>query len=352
MSADRSAGRRTAFVKARTLAHYHETNPTHREGGRISNIDSSIYTSRAAGGYAFTLATAKPREVDSNCGCSSGSSSSSSCPSNSDITGFSYNWVYDVSGSYNYRYDISWNPLPFPNTFTLGALGAGAQTFIATGPNSGILLTETFTYGSEGLIYVTIYLEGCPDITTGGDGPCFLAGSLVMLADGSSRPIEDIKVGDFVLGAFGEMNTVLALHRPLLGSFTLVRINDEHTTTSHHPHIGVNKAFYAADPAGLAQTYGKEHDVIDATGAVVKLMLHGLKEGRVQQMVVGVELQTSGGAKVVSNIDPVVMPPETQLYNLVINGSHTYHVDGYAVTGWPREDDFDYDAWVLKLIPS
>jgi len=31
--------------------------------------------------------------------------------------------------------------------------------------------------------------------------------------------------------------------------------------------------------------------------------------------------------------------------NLVISGSHTYHVDGYAVTGWPREDDFNYDNW-------
>jgi hypothetical protein len=42
------------------------------------------------------------------------------------------------------------------------------------------------------------------------------------------------------------------------------------------------------------------------------------------------------------------MPEDTQLYNLVIGGSHTYHVDGYAVTGWPREDDFDYDLWKAR----
>jgi hypothetical protein len=24
------------------------------------------------------------------------------------------------------------------------------------------------------------------------------------------------------------------------------------------------------------------------------------------------------------------------------------HADGYAVTGWPREDDFDYDNWVPR----
>ena len=42
------------------------------------------------------------------------------------------------------------------------------------------------------------------------------------------------------------------------------------------------------------------------------------------------------------------MPEDTQLYNLVVDGSHTYHVDGYAVTGWPSENDFDYDTWSRK----
>ena len=44
------------------------------------------------------------------------------------------------------------------------------------------------------------------------------------------------------------------------------------------------------------------------------------------------------------------MPPETKLYNFVVGGSHTYFVNGYAVTGWPREDDFDYDKWESKGI--
>jgi hypothetical protein len=42
------------------------------------------------------------------------------------------------------------------------------------------------------------------------------------------------------------------------------------------------------------------------------------------------------------------MPADTQLYNLVTGGSHTYFVEGYAVTGWPREDDWDYDTWTSK----
>jgi hypothetical protein len=41
-------------------------------------------------------------------------------------------------------------------------------------------------------------------------------------------------------------------------------------------------------------------------------------------------------------------PPHTQLYNLVLGGSHTMRLDGYLVTGWPNEHDFDYDAWRPK----
>ncbi len=46
--------------------------------------------------------------------------------------------------------------------------------------------------------------------------------------------------------------------------------------------------------------------------------------------------------------DPATAPAELQLYNLVLAGSHTMRVDGYLVTGWPQEADFDYDAWRLK----
>ena len=70
--------------------------------------------------------------------------------------------------------------------------------------------------------------------------------------------------------------------------------------------------------------------------------------GRVQQLEVGVELKTVDGSRAVTFFETYEMGPDTQLYNLVVGGSHTYHVDGYAVTGWPKEDDFDYDVWCVK----
>ena len=176
-----------------------------------------------------------------------------------------------------------------------------------------------------------------------------MAGSLVQLANGQTRAIEDVRAGDIVLGAFGEENMVLALHRPILGDNLMCKINGDHSTTNHHPHISVDKQFYCNDPQKVDElTYGRYHDVISAMGEIVPRYLHGLKAGRVQQLVTGVQLKTVGGSCAVSSIETYNLPSETQLYNLVVGGSHTYHVDGYAVTGWPREDDFDYDMWVPK----
>jgi hypothetical protein len=172
----------------------------------------------------------------------------------------------------------------------------------------------------------------------------------VLLASGYSVPIEDVRVGDTVIGAFGEINTVLALHRPLLGDNTMTMINNEHHTSSHHPHVAADRGFYAAKPAvALAQTYGRSHPVIDASGAVVERYLEGLRPERLRTLALGVELKTIEGKRTVTAFENYSLPPETQLYNLVLDGSHTYHVDGYAVTGWPAESDFDYDAWIPKF---
>lgn len=167
------------------------------------------------------------------------------------------------------------------------------------------------------------------------------------MADGTTKAIEDVCVGDNVIGAFGEINTVLALHRPLLGSTAqLCRINGEHSTTNHHPHISVDKQFYCGDPALVSGTiYGSAHKVIDVDGQVVERMLHGLKKERIRKLELGVALKTIEGSRVVNELELYGMPADTQLYNLVVGGSHTYHVDGYAVTGWPSEIDFDYDTW-------
>lgn len=185
---------------------------------------------------------------------------------------------------------------------------------------------------------------GCPP---SGGPSCFLAGTPVMLSDGSFKAIEKIIPGDMVTGAFGEVNEILALDWVVLGDRWIYHINKEHWTSDDHPHISPDKQFYACEPDAIYQEWGNYFDVITANG-IEKWINIGLTKHKVTALEVGKNLQTLSGPKEVKSIEQIRMSPNTPLYNLVVGGSHTYTVDGYAVTGWPREDDFDYDTWTKK----
>jgi hypothetical protein len=253
--------------------------------------------------------------------------------------------------SYNFYVTFSWAPLPNATSYTITTNDTSLTppTIVYTpGTTNAIMYYNEVTVDT--IIRITAETPcGTSAPATVAAAPCFLAGSLVQMADNTTKLIEDVKVGDHVRGAFGEMNTVLALHRPLVGTAPMCKINDEHSTTNHHPHISIEKKFYCGNPEMVStQTYGQVHKVIDADGNVVDRLLEGLKPERIQKLELGVILKTVEGQRTVNSLELYELPPETQLYNLVISGSHTYHVNGYAVTGWPSEDDFDYDFWVAK----
>jgi hypothetical protein len=183
------------------------------------------------------------------------------------------------------------------------------------------------------------------DVTFG----CFLEGSPVTMADGTTKAIENIVVGDVVRGAFGESNTVLGLHRPMLGSGTIVDINNEHKTTRHHPHVSPDFTFACIDPHIITNlTYGKKHVIIKEGGVRETQIMQGVNPERIRKLEVGTVLQTGNGPKTVESITDIRMSPMTQVYHLVVGGSHTYIVDNYAVSAWPNEVDFNYDTWTPK----
>jgi len=260
------------------------------------------------------------------------------------IEGLSWDF-FNPTGDYSQYtqgWIFTWDPIPNGTVYLITQPDNNDQAFEILTSTTGNWYSNATNY-NDFIVYA--HVSGCPDIS-GSIAPCFLKGALVSLADGSMKAIEDILVGDIVLGAFGEHNQVLALHRPLLGNNTMTNINNDHHTSSHHPHISFDKKFYAMKPSVvMADTYGKSHEVLDENMEPYQRFLAGLKPGRVEQMDLGVLLKTVDGTREVTFLDTYEMAPETQLYNLVIGGSHTYFVDGYAVTGWPNEEDFDYDNW-------
>lgn len=294
------------------------------------NASCSVYLSRDAGGHTLAI----------ECGT---------------ITNFN---LRTTNGNLtDTEWILTWDSIPGATSYTIDFIPGEGNNLTTTDP----IFPQTITNTSFSFRYIDY-----PGFYTNGDTirvtanhcnstpaisipikPCFLAGSTVHTA-GGVKAIEDVKVGDVVVGAFGELNEVLALHRPLVGTAKMCRINSEHSTTNHHPHVSVDKKFYCGDPDLVSgSTYGHMHTVLDAEGVSVERMLHGLKKERIQKLELGVELKTIEGSRVTESMEVYEMPPDTQLYNLVVSGSHTYHVDGYAVTGWPAEHDFDYDTWTV-----
>jgi hypothetical protein len=178
---------------------------------------------------------------------------------------------------------------------------------------------------------------------------CFPAGTLVTMADGSTKKIEEVVPGEWIQGAWGELNQVLALDITTLGARYLFKINNEHSTTAEHPHIGAGGELFVGsfDQISSEWSDSKTYSVVTETG-VQQWINRGVSLDRIKQLELGTQLQTVTGKKSVDSIEAYEMPPETPLYNFVVGGSHTYLVDGYAVTGWPREDDFNYDTWTYK----
>ena len=240
--------------------------------------------------------------------------------------------------------DFYWNALPGAISYTVtttNPAGNPVPVITYTSPAT----TASILYDDSDIHTVTVTaLTSCGTTSSNIQvQPCFLAGSLVHMADGTTKQIEDVLVNDLVIGAFGEINKVLALHRPLLVSAEMCKINDEHNTTNHHPHVSLDKKFYCGNPDLVSNsTYGHKY------GNTAERMLDGLNKERIQKLHTGVNLKTIEGSRITNSIEIYSMPEDTQLYNLVVDGSHTYHVDGYAVTGWPSEHDFDYDNWCRK----
>lgn len=202
-----------------------------------------------------------------------------------------------------------------------------------------------------------------PPDTTGtspNQGPsCFPAGTPVIMADGTTKMIEDVRIGDFVMGAFGESNVILAYDRTILGHRPMYLINQEHRTTDTHTHITDRNTLASLinDSFGLT---GKEQSLdfctiqdiqVDEIGTIERIMHPGLPPEDVElleEIKIGTVLKTIDGYRDVKSIQQYTMPYDTILYNFIVGGSHTYFVDRYAVTGFANGRDFDYRTWTNK----
>lgn len=157
---------------------------------------------------------------------------------------------------------------------------------------------------------------------------CFIVGTQVLLADGTSKAIENLRVGDMVVGAHGVVNRVRGVvHRPLRDRL-LYSINGSDPFISPEHPLLTTQGWKAFDPA--------------ASGVADTLTVGTLQVGDV--------LITTRGPVEVRSVKGVRMDPDTQLCNLDLDGDQTYTAQGFVAHNYEKSahDLSGFGPWMAR----
>ncbi|MGL6308377.1 hypothetical protein ACSZMD_00405 [Aeromonas veronii] len=147
---------------------------------------------------------------------------------------------------------------------------------------------------------------------------CFIAGTRITMADGSTRPIETLRVGEQVLDQHGGSNRILAIERVILGKRRLYGINDlPPFFTAEHPLL-TTRGWAAISPA-MTRTENPQLAVLPLfTG--MQIMCRPAPA-----IVTGnLALQPQPELLLVESLCWIEASPTTALFNLLLDGSHSY----------------------------
>lgn len=160
---------------------------------------------------------------------------------------------------------------------------------------------------------------------------CFIAGTMILMADGSSRAIETIARGELVMGRRGRVNTVRACERTVLGTRRLYALNGGRPfVTAEHPFLTA-EGWKALDPEATR----RENAALD----VASLQL-GDRLCRATVRVLGGERRSvptgpgvlfMQGTTMLEAVAAFDAAAETPLFNLLLDGDHSYVADGWIV---------------------
>lgn len=157
---------------------------------------------------------------------------------------------------------------------------------------------------------------------------CFTAETLVLMADGSEKRIKDIRIGDCVMGGEGRVNRVVAVERPRLAGRRLFAFNGGAPfVTAEHPFL-TPAGWKALDPIATAEE-NPALTVASLTRGDLLTVAQPQRHGAMGNLALAVELATS--LVPLQRIESVDADPRLQVYNLLLDGDHTYIANGFVV---------------------
>jgi len=176
----------------------------------------------------------------------------------------------------------------------------------------------------------------CTDCACSTDS-CFKLDTRVTMVDGTFKAIQNVEIGDKVIGLNG-INTVISLKRPMLGNRKFIQLeavtnDDLFVIESHNFWIKTNKGIECFGNNNLNGYFIEKSSSLDYLGLT--------KTNPVDISNQEVLYATEGGwhLRKAQFIDGT---PDIETYQLVVDGSHTFIANGYVVGGDIRDDDFDY----------
>lgn len=142
---------------------------------------------------------------------------------------------------------------------------------------------------------------------------CFIAGTKVLLANGTVKTIEEINIGDVLLGENDSRNEVLGfLHHPKSKSPIYGFNGDKPFATEDHPFM-TTEGWKSINP--------------DMT----KMSSPNLE---VNKLEVGDTLVTETGLVKIDSINIGELEEGGMVYNFILGGNHTYYANGYLVSDY------------------
>ncbi|WP_270827639.1 hypothetical protein [Aeromonas sp. Y318-1] len=153
---------------------------------------------------------------------------------------------------------------------------------------------------------------------------CFVAGTRILMADGEERPIETLRVGERVRDQYGHSNQILAVERVLLGARRLYGLNRlAPFFTAEHPLL-TTRGWAAIAPA-MTRT---ENPTLAVLPLFTGMHLLGWSE---HGSAGNLALAPHPAPLLVESLCWLDAPPTTALFNLILDGSHSYVANGLIV---------------------
>ncbi len=154
---------------------------------------------------------------------------------------------------------------------------------------------------------------------------------MILMADGGVAPIERVVVGATVIGRQGRANRVVGVQRAVLGVRRLYALNGGRCfVTADHPFM-TPVGWKAIDREAI-RTGGSDLKVGRLVPGDAVALRRATESAAVSgQLALAATSEAELGFEAVTRLRSCRADPATPLYDLLLDGDHSYFADGYLV---------------------